>query len=156
MYWLICSFCLLMQPGLKTGSLLVRLGKLLLHSAMVLFLTFTINYLAKVLLFFFCPSFLILSSLFQPFSPFLTPSFSAFLLFSYPLVCFPFTLPLLSISKASFSLYLILSPCLSPPLYFLSFYFPWPLLLTFLLSSYCCFTSIHPPPNCSPAVLSCI
>ncbi|GLD55615.1 probable C-mannosyltransferase DPY19L3 isoform X2, partial [Lates japonicus] len=35
------------QPGLKTGSLLVRLGKLLLHSAMVLFLTFTINYLAK-------------------------------------------------------------------------------------------------------------
>ncbi|XP_071344245.1 protein C-mannosyl-transferase DPY19L3 isoform X1 [Trachinotus anak] len=35
------------QPGLKTGSLLVRLGKLLLHSAMVLLLTFTINYLAK-------------------------------------------------------------------------------------------------------------
>ncbi|XP_074516368.1 protein C-mannosyl-transferase DPY19L3 isoform X2 [Sebastes fasciatus] len=35
------------QSGLKTGSLLVRLGKLLLHSAMVLLLTFTINYLAK-------------------------------------------------------------------------------------------------------------
>ncbi|XP_063737779.1 probable C-mannosyltransferase DPY19L3 isoform X4 [Eleginops maclovinus] len=35
------------QSGLKTGSPLVRLGKLLLHSAMVLFLTVTINYLAK-------------------------------------------------------------------------------------------------------------
>ncbi|TMS13592.1 putative C-mannosyltransferase DPY19L3, partial [Larimichthys crocea] len=35
------------QTGLKTGNLLVRLGKLLLHSAMVLLLTFTINYLAK-------------------------------------------------------------------------------------------------------------
>lgn len=35
------------QAGLKTGSLLVRLGKLLLHSAMVLLLTVTINYLAK-------------------------------------------------------------------------------------------------------------
>ncbi|XP_035508462.1 probable C-mannosyltransferase DPY19L3 [Morone saxatilis] len=35
------------QSGLKTGNLLVRLGKLLLHSAMVLLLTFTINYLAK-------------------------------------------------------------------------------------------------------------
>ncbi|XP_044023959.1 probable C-mannosyltransferase DPY19L3 isoform X3 [Siniperca chuatsi] len=35
------------QSGLKTGSLLVRLGKLVLHSAMVLLLTFTINYLAK-------------------------------------------------------------------------------------------------------------
>ncbi|XP_030269038.1 probable C-mannosyltransferase DPY19L3 isoform X1 [Sparus aurata] len=35
------------QSGLKTGSLLVRLGKLLLHSATVLLLTFTINYLAK-------------------------------------------------------------------------------------------------------------
>ncbi|XP_036952018.1 probable C-mannosyltransferase DPY19L3 isoform X2 [Acanthopagrus latus] len=35
------------QSGLKTGSLLVRLGKLLLHSAAVLLLTFTINYLAK-------------------------------------------------------------------------------------------------------------
>uniref|UniRef100_A0A3Q3JMI9 Dpy-19 like C-mannosyltransferase 3 n=1 Tax=Monopterus albus TaxID=43700 RepID=A0A3Q3JMI9_MONAL len=35
------------QSGLKTGSLLVRLGKLLLHSTMVLFLTVTINYLAK-------------------------------------------------------------------------------------------------------------
>ncbi|XP_073321146.1 protein C-mannosyl-transferase DPY19L3 isoform X2 [Pagrus major] len=35
------------QSGLKTGSMLVRLGKLLLHSAMVLLLTFTINYLAK-------------------------------------------------------------------------------------------------------------
>ncbi|XP_045888122.1 probable C-mannosyltransferase DPY19L3 isoform X2 [Micropterus dolomieu] len=35
------------QTGLKTGSLLVRLGKLVLHSAMVLLLTFTINYLAK-------------------------------------------------------------------------------------------------------------
>ncbi|XP_070764412.1 protein C-mannosyl-transferase DPY19L3 [Enoplosus armatus] len=35
------------QPGLKTGGLLVRLGKLVLHSAMVLLLTFTINYLAK-------------------------------------------------------------------------------------------------------------
>uniref|UniRef100_A0A7N6AQB3 Dpy-19 like C-mannosyltransferase 3 n=1 Tax=Anabas testudineus TaxID=64144 RepID=A0A7N6AQB3_ANATE len=38
------------QSGLKSGSLLVRLGKLLLHSAMVFLLTFTINYLAKVLL----------------------------------------------------------------------------------------------------------
>ncbi|XP_026233833.1 probable C-mannosyltransferase DPY19L3 isoform X2 [Anabas testudineus] len=35
------------QSGLKSGSLLVRLGKLLLHSAMVFLLTFTINYLAK-------------------------------------------------------------------------------------------------------------
>ncbi|XP_055010934.1 probable C-mannosyltransferase DPY19L3 [Boleophthalmus pectinirostris] len=35
------------QSGLKTGSFLVRLGKLLLHTAMVLLLTFTINYLAK-------------------------------------------------------------------------------------------------------------
>ncbi|XP_040898093.1 probable C-mannosyltransferase DPY19L3 isoform X2 [Toxotes jaculatrix] len=35
------------QSSLKTGSLLARLGKLLLHSAMVLLLTFTINYLAK-------------------------------------------------------------------------------------------------------------
>uniref|UniRef100_A0A3Q3XD43 Uncharacterized protein n=1 Tax=Mola mola TaxID=94237 RepID=A0A3Q3XD43_MOLML len=35
------------QSGLKTGSLLVRLGKLLLHSIMVLLLTITINYLAK-------------------------------------------------------------------------------------------------------------
>uniref|UniRef100_A0A8D0ASV0 Dpy-19 like C-mannosyltransferase 3 n=1 Tax=Sander lucioperca TaxID=283035 RepID=A0A8D0ASV0_SANLU len=41
------------QSGLKTGSLLVRLGKLLLHSALVLLLTVTINYLAKVLLLFF-------------------------------------------------------------------------------------------------------
>ncbi|CAK6962016.1 probable C-mannosyltransferase DPY19L3 [Scomber scombrus] len=35
------------QSGLKTGSLPVRLGKLLLHSAMVLLLTLTINYLTK-------------------------------------------------------------------------------------------------------------
>ncbi|XP_068432144.1 protein C-mannosyl-transferase DPY19L3 isoform X2 [Clinocottus analis] len=35
------------QSGLKTGSPLARLCKLLLHSAMVLLLTFTINYLAK-------------------------------------------------------------------------------------------------------------
>ncbi|XP_070703507.1 protein C-mannosyl-transferase DPY19L3 [Pempheris klunzingeri] len=35
------------QSGLKTGSLLVRLGKVLLHSTMVLLLTVTINYLAK-------------------------------------------------------------------------------------------------------------
>ncbi|XP_028257994.1 probable C-mannosyltransferase DPY19L3 isoform X1 [Parambassis ranga] len=35
------------QSGLKTGNLLVRLSKVLLHSAMVLLLTFTINYLAK-------------------------------------------------------------------------------------------------------------
>ncbi|XP_069565963.1 protein C-mannosyl-transferase DPY19L3 isoform X2 [Brachyistius frenatus] len=35
------------QSGLKTGSLLVRLAKVLLHSAMVLVLTLTINYLAK-------------------------------------------------------------------------------------------------------------
>ncbi|XP_008285189.1 probable C-mannosyltransferase DPY19L3 [Stegastes partitus] len=35
------------QSGLKTGNLLVRLGKVLLHSATVLLLTFTINYLAK-------------------------------------------------------------------------------------------------------------
>lgn len=35
------------QSGLKSGTLLVRVGKLLLHTAMVLLLTFTINYLAK-------------------------------------------------------------------------------------------------------------
>ncbi|XP_041829358.1 probable C-mannosyltransferase DPY19L3 [Melanotaenia boesemani] len=35
------------QSGLKTGSLLLRLGKLLLHSTLVLFLTFIINYLTK-------------------------------------------------------------------------------------------------------------
>ncbi|KAM4602898.1 protein C-mannosyl-transferase DPY19L3 [Polymixia lowei] len=35
------------QPGLKTGSLLVRLGKLLLHTFLVVFLTVIINYLAK-------------------------------------------------------------------------------------------------------------
>ncbi|XP_010766852.1 probable C-mannosyltransferase DPY19L3 [Notothenia coriiceps] len=35
------------QSGLKTGSPLVRLGRLLLHSAMVLLLTVTINYLTK-------------------------------------------------------------------------------------------------------------
>ncbi|KAL6112679.1 dpy19l3 [Pungitius sinensis] len=35
------------QSGLKTGSPLVRLAKLLLHSAMVLLLTVTINHLAK-------------------------------------------------------------------------------------------------------------
>uniref|UniRef100_A0AAX7UWN8 Dpy-19 like C-mannosyltransferase 3 n=1 Tax=Astatotilapia calliptera TaxID=8154 RepID=A0AAX7UWN8_ASTCA len=35
------------QPGVKTGSLVVRLGKVLLHSALVLLLTVTINYLAK-------------------------------------------------------------------------------------------------------------
>ena len=87
MYRLISCCCLLMQSGLKTGSLLVRLGKLLLHSAMVLLLTFTINYLAKVLLPF--------SPLPQPVFPF---SFSSlfiaykplFLLsFSRPLECFP-------------------------------------------------------------------
>lgn len=38
------------------GSLLVRLGKVILHSAMVLLLTLTINYLAKVLLFVLCRS----------------------------------------------------------------------------------------------------
>ncbi|XP_062246238.1 probable C-mannosyltransferase DPY19L3 isoform X2 [Platichthys flesus] len=38
------------QSGLKTGSPLARLGKLLLHTAMVLLLTFTINYLAKQVL----------------------------------------------------------------------------------------------------------
>uniref|UniRef100_A0A3B3ZPI8 Uncharacterized protein n=1 Tax=Periophthalmus magnuspinnatus TaxID=409849 RepID=A0A3B3ZPI8_9GOBI len=32
-------------PGLKTGTFLVRVGKLLLHTTMVLLLTFTINYL---------------------------------------------------------------------------------------------------------------
>ncbi|XP_037553558.1 probable C-mannosyltransferase DPY19L3 [Nematolebias whitei] len=35
------------HSGLKTGSLLVRLGKILLHSALVLLLTFIINYLTK-------------------------------------------------------------------------------------------------------------
>ncbi|XP_064832328.1 protein C-mannosyl-transferase DPY19L3-like isoform X1 [Oncorhynchus masou masou] len=35
------------QRGLKTGGLTVRLGKLLLHTVLVLALTFTINYLAK-------------------------------------------------------------------------------------------------------------
>uniref|UniRef100_A0A3P8UJS0 Dpy-19 like C-mannosyltransferase 3 n=1 Tax=Cynoglossus semilaevis TaxID=244447 RepID=A0A3P8UJS0_CYNSE len=35
------------QTGLKTGNLLTRLIKLLLHSIMVLLLTFTINYLTK-------------------------------------------------------------------------------------------------------------
>ncbi|KAM3624867.1 uncharacterized protein V6R79_003074 [Siganus canaliculatus] len=38
------------QAGLKTGSLPLRLGKLLLHTAMVLLLTFTNNYLAKTAL----------------------------------------------------------------------------------------------------------
>ncbi|XP_068174377.1 protein C-mannosyl-transferase DPY19L3 isoform X2 [Antennarius striatus] len=38
------------QSGLKTGSLLARLGKLLLHTVVVLLLTFTINYLAKKVL----------------------------------------------------------------------------------------------------------
>ncbi|XP_056881553.1 probable C-mannosyltransferase DPY19L3 isoform X2 [Takifugu flavidus] len=38
------------QPALKTGSLLVRLAKLLLHTALVLLLTFIINYLAKTIL----------------------------------------------------------------------------------------------------------
>lgn len=42
-------FSLLLQSGLKTGSLMLRLGKLLLHSVLVLLLTCTINYLAKVL-----------------------------------------------------------------------------------------------------------
>lgn len=35
------------QTGLKVGSFLVRLGKILLHTTIVLLLTFTINYLAK-------------------------------------------------------------------------------------------------------------
>uniref|UniRef100_A0A673WPL3 Dpy-19 like C-mannosyltransferase 3 n=1 Tax=Salmo trutta TaxID=8032 RepID=A0A673WPL3_SALTR len=35
------------QRGLKTGGLAARLGKLLLHTVLVLALTFTINYLAK-------------------------------------------------------------------------------------------------------------
>lgn len=35
------------QTGLKTGNFLVRLGKLLLHSAVVILLTFIINFLAK-------------------------------------------------------------------------------------------------------------
>ncbi|KAM6942709.1 protein C-mannosyl-transferase DPY19L3 [Xenentodon cancila] len=35
------------QSGLKMGSLLVRLGKIILHSALVLLLTFIINYLTK-------------------------------------------------------------------------------------------------------------
>ncbi|XP_013870632.1 probable C-mannosyltransferase DPY19L3 [Austrofundulus limnaeus] len=35
------------HSGLKTGGLLVRLGKVLLHSALVLLLTFIINYLTK-------------------------------------------------------------------------------------------------------------
>ncbi|XP_061593320.1 probable C-mannosyltransferase DPY19L3 [Cololabis saira] len=35
------------QSGLKTGSLLARLGKILLHSALVLLLTYIINYLTK-------------------------------------------------------------------------------------------------------------
>ncbi|KAG7482534.1 putative C-mannosyltransferase DPY19L3 isoform X2 [Solea senegalensis] len=38
------------QSALKTGSLLTRVGKLLLHSTMVLLLTVTINYLAKKVL----------------------------------------------------------------------------------------------------------
>uniref|UniRef100_H2SE59 Dpy-19 like C-mannosyltransferase 3 n=1 Tax=Takifugu rubripes TaxID=31033 RepID=H2SE59_TAKRU len=37
-------------PALKTGSLLVRLAKLLLHTALVLLLTSIINYLAKTIL----------------------------------------------------------------------------------------------------------
>lgn len=46
-------YCLLLlQSGLKTGSLLVRLGRVLLHSALVLLLTFIINYLTKVPLLF--------------------------------------------------------------------------------------------------------
>lgn len=35
------------QTGLKSGSFLVRLGKLLVHTAVVILLTFIINYLAK-------------------------------------------------------------------------------------------------------------
>lgn len=35
------------QTGLKTGNFLVRLGKLLLHTAVVILLTFIINFLAK-------------------------------------------------------------------------------------------------------------
>ncbi|CAJ1048557.1 probable C-mannosyltransferase DPY19L3 isoform X2 [Xyrichtys novacula] len=38
------------QSGLKSGGLLLRLGKLLLHSALVFLLTFIINYLAKKVL----------------------------------------------------------------------------------------------------------
>uniref|UniRef100_A0A3P8YWA8 Dpy-19 like C-mannosyltransferase 3 n=1 Tax=Esox lucius TaxID=8010 RepID=A0A3P8YWA8_ESOLU len=38
------------QKGLKSGGLAARLGKLLLHTFLVLTLTFTINYLAKVTL----------------------------------------------------------------------------------------------------------
>lgn len=61
---LICT-CLFPQTGLKTGNLLTRLIKLLLHSIMVLLLTFTINYLTKVKpQFFFSPSLVLL--LFSP------------------------------------------------------------------------------------------
>lgn len=56
-WWAVCPLALTVdfmsffwQPALKTGSLLVRLAKLLLHTALVLLLTFIINYLAKVLL----------------------------------------------------------------------------------------------------------
>uniref|UniRef100_A0A665WC79 Dpy-19 like C-mannosyltransferase 3 n=1 Tax=Echeneis naucrates TaxID=173247 RepID=A0A665WC79_ECHNA len=45
--FIVSVYCLIAQTGLKTGGLLVRIRKLLLHSAMVLLLTFTINYLAK-------------------------------------------------------------------------------------------------------------
>lgn len=56
-WWSVCPLALTVdfmsffwQTALKTGSLLVRLAKLLLHTALVLLLTFIINYLAKVLL----------------------------------------------------------------------------------------------------------
>lgn len=60
----------LLQPALKTGSLLLRLAKLFLHTVLVLLLTTIINYLAKVV-----PS----SATTAAFS-FCTPSFTAFLL----------------------------------------------------------------------------
>lgn len=41
-----------LQTDLKVGGLLVRLSKILLHSVLVFLLTFTINYLTKVNLFF--------------------------------------------------------------------------------------------------------
>uniref|UniRef100_A0A674NPI6 Dpy-19 like C-mannosyltransferase 3 n=1 Tax=Takifugu rubripes TaxID=31033 RepID=A0A674NPI6_TAKRU len=50
-YTLDClDFLTTTQPALKTGSLLVRLAKLLLHTALVLLLTSIINYLAKTIL----------------------------------------------------------------------------------------------------------
>lgn len=157
MYRLNSCYCRLVQSGLKTGSLLVRLGKLLLHSAAVLLLAFTINYLAKVLLFFFsctpdsllCYS-LLSSSVLSP--PFLT--LSLLCLSPLPLCVF---LSLLSFPVSS-PLSLVLSPRLSAllPQFFCLFSAPrisFHPLLSFLCSSLYSLTAASPLPCLSPVSL---